>query len=88
MSRQPKEASIAHVAGLLVRNRAYGEAALAGRGTIDAGENAIAGRVLLREEPSPGSWKNSSLRLQAEAGHPGGALGGWEYAQANVKLEL
>lgn len=41
-----------------------------------------------KSQASPGSRKNSSLRLQAEAGHPGGALGGWEYAQANVKLEL
>lgn len=48
----------------------------------------IPGRVLPRGEPSSGSWKNCSLHLQAEAGHTGGALRGWEYAQANVKLKL
>lgn len=40
MSQQQKEAFITYVAGLLVRNGAYGEAALAGTRTIDGGETA------------------------------------------------
>lgn len=85
-----KEAFVTHIAGLLVRNGAYGEAVLARTRSADRWDSWSLAEfgITSKGEPSSGCWKNYSLHLQAETGPKGGALGSWGWARANVKLKL